>query len=173
MNKVISLNATTALVDAVVDTVFIEKDGRIDYFPEYLDVAKAYYKVFFFAPEMVIEGETIFDFYVKYINGEYNEALNNYVDVRQSKYIDKAIDKKIAFRQNQIINPFACSLTRLLNNVSSVVEKYSKYFEGVDVNKLIDGISAMGEKFDTEKAIELLIDKKNSIQTKTENTKGE
>lgn len=168
MNRIISLSETTALVDAVVDTVFMEKDGRIDYFPEYLDVAKAYYKVFFFTPQMIIEGETIFDFYVKYINGEYNEALSNYVDARQGEYIDNAIEKKIAFRQNQIVNPFAYSLTKLLDNISAVTEIQKTNFDTVDINKLIEGISAMGEKFDMEKAIELLTDKKASSKKTTQ-----
>ncbi len=170
MNKIISLNETTALVNAVVDTVFMEKDGRIDYFPEYLDVAKAYYKVFFYVPEMLIEGETIFDFYVRYINGEYNEALNEFVDVRQSQYIDNAIDRKIAFRQNQIVNPFAYSLTKLLDNISAVTETQKTNFDNLDMKKLVDGIAAMGEKFDTEKVIELLIDKKASTKKTTQRT---
>ncbi len=168
MNKVISLNETTALVDAVVDTVFMEKDGKIDYFPEYLEVAKAYYKVFFYAPQMIIEGETIIDFYLKYINGEYNEALNNYVDVRQGEYIDSAIEKKIAFRQNQIVNPFAYSLTKLLDNISAVTEIQKTNFKDVDMKRIVEGISAFGEKFDVEKAIELLTDKKISEKKTTQ-----
>lgn len=167
MNKIISLSETTALIDAVVDTVFMERDGRIDYFPEYLEVTKAYYKIFFYYPEM-IEGETIFDFYTKYINGEYNEALNNYVDVKQSQYIDNAIDRKIEFRQNQVVNPLAYSLSNLLDNISYVIENQSKNFEGADVKKLIDGISAFGEKFDTEQAIKLLTEKRTTAKKPTQ-----
>lgn len=163
MNKIISLSDTTALVDAVVDAVFMERDGKIDYFPEYLEVAKAYYKVFFYYPEM-IEGETIFDFYIKYINGEYNDALNNYVDIKQSQYIDDAIDRKIVFRQNQVVNPLAYSLSNVLDNIAALTEIQKTNFEDVDMKKLVDGISSFGENFDTEKAIKLLTENKPSVK---------
>ncbi len=171
MKKVISLNDTTALIDAVVDVVFMEKDGKIDYFPEYLDVAKAYYKIFFYYPG-IIEGETIYNFYTKYINGEYDNILNNNVDIKQNRYIDNAIDEKIEFRKNQIVNPFAYSLTKLLDSISAAIEMSKTNFENVDMKKLIDGISAMGEKFDTEQAIKLLTENKTSTGKPTQiNTK--
>lgn len=171
MAKIISLADTTDLVNAVVDMVFTETDGVMEYYPEYLDVTKAYYKVFFLAPEE-IGGMTIFDFYEDYINGKFNEILVNDVDIRQNEYIDKAIDEKIEFKKNQLTNPLTNSFVRFIDNVSNIAETQLKNFDGVDTNKLLDGISAMGEKFDMKEAVDMLVNTKYPADDKATKKKS-
>ena len=159
MNKILTLTDTARLVNTVVDTVFIETDGVMDFHPEYLEIAKVYYKVWYYVPEMIVDGDTISEFYEKYINGEYDETLANYVDIKQSKYIDNAIDSKIEYKKNQISNPVSTSIARLCNAVADVAESSKDNFTDVDVKKFVDGLSSLGDKFDTEKAVQMILDK--------------
>lgn len=171
MAKIISLADTTTLVNAVVDMVFTEKEGVMEYYPEYLDVTKAYYKMFFLAPEE-ITGMTIFEFYGDYINGKFNKILTNDVDIKQNAYIDKAIDEKIEFKKNQLTNPLANSLVKLINNIANIAETQVKNFDGVDINKLLDGISTMGEKFDMKEAVDMLVNTKYPTDDKSTKKKS-
>lgn len=167
MSKTLNLTETTELIDAVVNTVFIETDGVLDYHPEYLELAKAYYKIWYYVPEMIIEGETISDFYIRFVNGEYKEALANYADIRQSAYIDNAIDKKVEYKSKQISNPLTYSLSRVLNAIADIAESNKNNFDNVDMQKLADGFVNLGEKFDMEKATQMIID---SVKKETKET---
>ena len=160
MKKTLDLREISEIVNAVSDLVFIEKDGILDYYPEYLDVTKAYYKILYFVPEMILENETIFDFYTRYTDGELTETLNNYVNPVQSQYIDKAIDEKIEFKKNKLTNPLADSLTRLLDNISKIAESQQQTFNEVDMNSVIKGISNISENMSAEDIAEIFVNKK-------------
>lgn len=163
MAKMITLMEVSMLIDEVIDSVFTEVDGVMDYTPEHLEVAKAYYKVYFFAKDKLVDmgdKDDIYSFYINYLNGGYKEVFANEIDIRQNEYIDRAIEQKIEFKQRQAINPISYALTRLINTINITVKTQGDKFKDIDVQKLTEAFSAMGDKFDMEKVIEILIDKK-------------
>ena len=166
MKKTLDLREISEIVSAVSDLVFVEKDGIMDYHPEYLEATKAYYKVLFYMPEMVLENETIFDFYNRYLNGDFTESMNNFIDPIQSQYIDKVIDEKINFMKKRLCNPISDSLTKLINSVTSIINNQSNAMDGVDMNKLIKGISQISENYTAEDIANIFIDKKYSTDEK-------
>ena len=84
-----------------------------------------------------------------------------------NEYIDKAIDEKIEFKKNQLTNPLTNSLVRFIDNVSNIAETQFKNFDGVDTNKLLNGISAMGEKFDMKEAVDMIVNTKYPANNKS------
>ena len=102
MKKTLDLREISEIVSAVSELVFVETDGVMDYHPEYLEATKAYYKVLFYMPEMILENETIFDFYNRYLNGDFTESMNNFIDPIQSRYIDNVVDEKIDFMKKRL-----------------------------------------------------------------------
>ena len=166
MKKTLDLREISEIVSAVSDLVFVEKDGIMDYHPEYLEATKAYYKVLFYMPEMILENETIFDFYNRYLNGDFTESMNNFIDPIQSQYIDKVIDEKIDFMKKRLCNPVPDSLTKLINSVTSIINNQSSAMDGVDINKLIKGISQISENYTAEDIVNIFVDKKYPADNK-------
>ena len=166
MKKILDLREISEIVGAVSELVFVETDGVMDYHPEYLEATKAYYKVLFYMPEMILENETIFDFYNRYLNGDFTESMNNFIDPIQSQYIDKAIDEKIDFMKKRLCNPVSDSLTKLINSVTSIINNQSNAMDGVDMNKLIKGISQISENYTAEDIANIFVDKKYPADNK-------
>lgn len=170
MKKTLDLREISEIVSAVSDLVFVESEGVMDYHPEYLEATKAYYKVLFYVPEMILENETIYDFYNRYLNGDFTETMKDYIDTIQSQYIDKAIDEKIEFMKNRLCNPVSDSLTKLINSVTSIINTQSNVFDGVDINKLIKGISQINENYTAEDVANIFIDKKYPVDEKSKSS---
>ena len=166
MKKILDLREISEIVGAVSELVFVETDGVMDYHPEYLEATKAYYKVLFYMPEMILENETIFDFYNRYLNGDFTEAMNNFIDPIQNQYIDKVVDEKIDFMKKRLCNPISDSLTKLINSVTSIINNQSNAMDGVDINKLIKGISQISENYTAEDIANIFIDKKYPTDNK-------
>ena len=166
MKKTLDLREISEIVGAVSELVFVETDGVMDYHPEYLEATKAYYKILFYMPEMILENETIFDFYNRYLNGDFTESMNNFIDPIQNQYIDKVVDEKIDFMKKRLCNPVSDSLTKLINSVTSIINNQSNVMDGVDINKLIKGISQISENYTAEDIANIFIDKKCSTDNK-------
>ena len=170
MKKTLDLREISEIVGAVSELVFVETDGVMDYHPEYLEATKAYYKILFYMPEMILENETIFDFYNRYLNGDFTESMNNFIDPIQSQYIDKVIDEKIDFMKKRLCNPVSDSLTKLINSVTSIINNQSNAMNGVQMNKLIKGISQISENYTAEDIANIFIDKKYPTDNKGESS---
>ncbi len=95
VNGVIGLPDVVKIVNSVVDNCFHEHNGIMRFDSEYYEVLKAYWKLCYFVPSLDIMKISIFDFFIKYIAGEYDGYLDEIKDSRLSLYIDGAIDNKI------------------------------------------------------------------------------
>ena len=158
MRKTIELIEMSELVNAVVNTVFIndKTTGQIDYRPEYVEVVKAFFKMRFYAPDEIIgyndntENFNIEDFYIDWVNGKYIETLNN-IDMAQNNNIDKSIAEKIEYVKAQVGNPLNNAISSLINIIQDGIDMFTSSFGNLsadDIKSVINQANTIVEGLD-------------------------
>lgn len=145
----LSMSDVSDIVNAIVETVFVELDGRVDYAPEYYEVMSAYWELGAFYPNLKIFEKDISEFYDEYIDNKYHRELSDIALDRQAGYIDRAAKEKIEFRLKQIASPLVEELTALLSNVNVLAERYAKGMDEVsagDFKKLVTDFAEFSKK---------------------------
>lgn len=185
MRDTITLIEMSELVNAVVQTVFIENEvtGQIDYRPEYVPVVRDFIKMKYYSPDE-LETDNINDFYSSWINGGYRETLDR-INPLQNKEIDMSIDKKIDYVKTQVGNPLNNALASLINIIQDGIDVFSSSFGNLtadDINKvmsqansIVSGIDknaknvvkAVTENVTEKMSVETNKDKKNPTNTTT------
>lgn len=123
----ISFTDMAVTVDRIVDSVFVEVDGKTDYRPEYLKVASDFYKILVFCPEAISEDEfenglmSMNDFFENVESGKYVTELHEIGEHPQCVEIDNYVEKKIAFRLSQMANAFSYAAGELINTLNTLV----------------------------------------------------
>lgn len=123
----ISFTDMAVTVDRIVNSVFVEVDGKVDYRPEYLKTASEFYKIMAFCPDAFSENEfenglmSMNDFFENVENGKYVTELQEIKNHPQCLEIDEYVEKKIAFRLSQMANTFGFAAGELLNTLNMFV----------------------------------------------------
>ncbi|MCM1167421.1 MAG: hypothetical protein NC299_16830 [Lachnospiraceae bacterium] len=145
----LSLIDVAEVVNAVVDMVFRERDGQMEFAAEYYEVVLAYTKIAAFFPETGVRNDDIFTFFEDYIGGKYVKELEKMGYDPLAQYIDNAVNLKIEAKKRQIENPLVNSLTRLADTVNVLASKYVDDIENVgtaDIKKFIEDFAKLSKK---------------------------
>lgn len=172
----LTLSDVAKIVNSVVDSVFINKNGRTEFAAEYYEVLLAYFEVGAFYPESDIFSGGVELFFPDYISGKYNKELNELKNNRYALYIENAIKQKVEARMKQIENPLFESLTNLLDIATVLAKKYVNDMDKIgtsDIQNFITGFGNFAKNVNIETMTdavikmhqnELLKDKKNTVE---------
>lgn len=145
-NGKLSLLELSKIVNTVVDSVFIERDGRIEFAAELYEVLLAYMKVGAFYPETGVLETSLDLFFIDYIDGKYEDKLRALVFDKLAQYIDNAVHKKVEARKHQIEDPLINSLTKLVDAAAVLAQKYVDDIDNVgtaDIKGFIENFAKL------------------------------
>lgn len=124
INEVMTLAQINELIRSVVNLVFVNTPNGVVFLPIYIDLMLAYWKVGYYFPSLETAQNGVDQFFVEWINGEYDICLEKLENNRQAKVIDKAIRDEIEFKKSQLQQPIVNSLTEFVNTASVLAKKY-------------------------------------------------
>lgn len=139
----ISFADMAVTIDRIVNSVFVEVDGKVDYRPEYLKTASEFYKILAFCPEAIAEDEfenglmSMNDFFENIESGKYVTELGEIKDHPQCLEIDEYVEKKIAFKLSQMANTFGFAAGELLNTLNMFVSGHETEITNI-ITKSLD-----------------------------------
>lgn len=172
----LTLSDVAKIVNSVVDSVFIKKNGRTEFAAEYYEVLLAYFEVGAFYPESDIFSGGVELFFSDYISGKYIKELHELKHNRYALYIENAIKQKVEARMKQIENPLFESLTNLLDTATVLAKKYVNDMDKIgtsDIQNFITGFGNFAKNVNIETMTdavikmhqnELLKGKKNTVE---------
>ena len=159
-NGVLSLLNLSKLVDTVVDSVFVERDGRLEFAAELYEVLLAYMEVGAFYPNTGVLENSLDLFFIDYINGKYYKELGELKHNRVAQYIENAVTKKVEARMRQIENPLINSLVKFVDIVSVLAQKYVDDIDNVgtsDIRGFIEDFAKFAKTTNPETVTEAVI----------------
>ncbi len=161
-NGRLSLMDIANLVNAVVETVFIERDGNIEFAAEYYEVVRAYWSMRYFYPHLINDDTGIFVFFEDYIKGVYDKELTDLIYNDYWEYADKAITEKVEIRKKQIENPVMNSITKFFNAAGILAEKYVNDIDNIgtaDLKGFLKNFGKLAQNTNADKVARAVFEK--------------
>lgn len=171
-----SLADIANLVNAVVETVFVERNGTVEFAAEYYEVILAYWSIRYFYPDLVTEDTGIFAFFNDYIEGAYKKQLSDLEYNTYWKYASKAIAEKVEQKKRQLENPVVTSLTNFLNTANILAQKYVDDIDNVgaaDIKSFLNDFGKLAEKTNSENVTRAVLEaNKRNLENEAANAKN-
>jgi len=175
----ISLSEYVEFVNIVTNGCFIETENGTEYCPEYKDFWFTYCTAKYFTDLEVptLDENTDYDeVYKTFID---NKELVDYIKNAQEQLRDIYIDSeaKIEYKLNMIyksVSPFSftdMALSNLVDNINTLVDKYSEQMDGMDIKQManvLSGIKEQGNAINAETITKAVIDSGVLDKAKTE-----
>ncbi len=155
--KRLSLAEMSGLVNAIVQSVFVENNGETEYMPEYFDVVSDYWKLYYFRPDLDIGEMSISDFYEKRLNEEFDYALEEISLLPAVWEINKAVEKKIDYLLSK--KPLEKELTEILRSINAIVGKFADDVSRENYKQMIGDFKNFVGKADSESITESVLKK--------------
>lgn len=149
----LKLSDVAEIVNAIVDSVFVERNGKIEFAAEYYEVLLAYFQIGAFYPETGVFDDGIGLFFMNYIDGKYHRELDALEHNNLAKYIKNAVVKKIEAKMRQIENPLINSLVKFVDLASVLAEKYVDDIDNVgssNIKKFIGDFANFAKNNNTQ-----------------------
>lgn len=160
LDNKLSLDNVSKIVNSIVDSVFIKRNGRVEFAAEYYEVLLAYFEIGAFYPDLgVLEGG-VWLFFDGYIEGKYSSELNKLKDNPYIQYIENAVKQKVQARMKQIENPLFESLLGLVENVSVLAQRYIDGADKIgtaDIQKFIENFGTFSQKVNEQSLTDTVI----------------
>lgn len=156
----LTLTDVAEIVNAVVDLVFIERNGKIEFAAEYYEVLLAYFQIGAFYPSTGVLDNGVGLFFMDYIDNKYHKELGELKYNNLAKYIENAVTKKIEAKMRQIENPLINSLTKLVDTANILAQKYVDDIDNVgssDIKKFIEDFADFAKKTNTDTITDAVI----------------
>ena len=151
-NGKLTLGDVAEIVNAIVDSVFVERNGKIEFAVEYYEVLLAYFQIGAFYPETGVFDDGIGLFFMNYIDDKYYRELDALDHNNLAKYIKNAVVKKIEAKMRQIENPLVNSLVKFVDVATVLAGKYIDDIDNVgsaDIKRFIADFSEVAKKTNT------------------------
>lgn len=123
-NGRMSLSDLSKIVDTMVDSVFIERNGRIEFAAELYEVLLSYLEIGAFYPHTGVLENSLDLFFIDYIDGKYYRELGELKSNRLAQYIENAVKQKVEARMCQIENPLINSMVKFVDVATVLAQKY-------------------------------------------------
>lgn len=159
-NGILTLTDVAAIVNAIVDSVFIEHNGKIEFAAEYYEVFLAYFQIGAFYPQIGVFENGVGLFFMDYIDNKYHKELAELKYNALAKYIENAVVKKIEAKMRQIKNPLVNSLVKFVDLASVLAQKYVDDIDNVgagDIKQFIADFSDFAKKNNTDTITDAVI----------------
>lgn len=159
-NGVMSLLKMSIIVDTVVDSVFVERNGNIEFAAERYEVLLAYMEIGAFYPHTGVLENSLDSFFIDYIDGKYYRELGELKLNRLAQYIDNAVKQKVEARMRQIENPLINSLVKFVDIASVLAQKYVDDIDNVgaaDIQKFIKDFGSLTKKTNPQTVTDAVI----------------
>lgn len=164
-NGKLTLKDVSIIVDTVVNSSFAEINGKIEYNPEISAILIPYLEVGAFYPETEVfnNGDNSLEiFFNDYIDGKYDDKLNELGNNRLAAYIEDAIRQKIEHKLRQIENPLINSVINLIDNISTIANAYAKDIDNIgtsDIKKFISDFADFAKITNPRTITDSVVDK--------------
>lgn len=159
-NGIMSLLNLSKIVDTVVDSVFVERNGNIEFAAELYEVLLAYMEIGAFYPHTGVLKNSLDLFFVDYIDGKYHKELGELKYNRLAQYIDNAVKQKIEARMRQIENPLINSMVKFVDVATVLAQKYVDDIDNVgaaDIQKFIKDFGSLAKKTNPQTVTDAVI----------------
>lgn len=148
-NGKMSLNDVSVIVNTIVDSLFVERNGRLEYAAEIYEVLLAYMEIGAFFPNTKVFEDGLGVFFINYIDGKYYNQIGKLKYNTLAQYIENAVKRKIEARMKQIENPLFNSLERLIDAAGVVMQNYADNINNVgtdDIKRFIEDFAGFTKK---------------------------
>lgn len=175
-NGQMSLYDLSKIVNTVVDSVFVEKNGNIEFAAELYEVLLAYLEIGAFYPHTGVLENSLGLFFVDYIDGKYHKELGELKYNRLAQYIDNAVKQKIEARMRQIENPLISSMVEFFDVATVLAQKYVDDIDNIgtaDIQKFIKDFGSLAKKTNPQTVTEAVIKMHRAENTKDSETNGD
>lgn len=159
-NGRLSLFDLSKIVNTVVDSVFVERNGNIEFAAELYEVLLAYMEIGAFYPNTGVFENSLDLFFIDYIDGKYHKELGKLKYNRLAQYIDNAVKQKVDAKMRQIENPLINSIVEFVNVATVLAQKYVDDIDNVgaaDIQKFIKDFGSLAKKTNPQTVTEAVI----------------
>lgn len=166
--KKLSLTEVNNIVDSILDVLFHKNEttGESSYLGQYNEIVRVYYEMVMAFPSLKIHEMKMPEFFDKFCDGEYDQYIEMLKKDRRIQYIEDALDSTIQtllkyYSGGQLAN----SVTKLVNSLNSIVEKYANSIEGVeasDIKGFFNNFVEFASKTNTETITAAMLKKKKA-----------
>ncbi|MCM1062841.1 MAG: hypothetical protein NC452_21585 [Eubacterium sp.] len=156
----LSLTDAAKIINTVVDSTFIERNGVMEFAAEYYEVLLAYMEIGAFFPETGVLENGVHLFFLDYIDGKYYKELNELKANSLAQYIEIAVNRKIEAKMRQIENPLINSLTKFVNTAGVLAQKYVDDIDNVgtdDIKGFIANFAEFAKKTNSQTVTDAVI----------------
>lgn len=164
-NGKLSLRDVSVIVDTVINSVFVDVNGKTEYNAEIAAILIPYLEIGAFYPETEVfkdSEDSLELFFSNYIDGKYDDKLNEIKNNRLAIYIEDAISKRIEYKLKQIENPLINSVINLVDNISAIANTYAKDIDNVgtsDIKKFIGDFANFAKVTNPKTITDSVVDK--------------
>lgn len=164
----LTLSAVNDIVKSVVETVFLtdEETGETNYTPQYRELNTVFFELCICYPDSGIHKLKYDEFYERYTNGEFDEALDYLRSTRRIQFLERAITATVEAKLKYYCGgELANSVRRLVNNINAVVEQQASSVSDLDTSDIKDFIKGFAEfagKTDADSLVSAVIDKRKT-----------
>lgn len=172
-NGQMTLVDLSKIVNTVVDSVFVERNGNIEFAAELYEVLLAYLEMGAFYPHTGVLENGLDLFFVDYIDGKYHKELGELKYNRLAQYIDNAVKQKVEARMRQIENPLISSMVEFFDVATVLAQKYVDDIDNIgaaDIQKFIKDFGSLAKKTNPQTVTEAVIKMHRSENAKDSET---
>lgn len=175
-NGQMTLVDLSKIVNTVVDSVFVERNGNIEFAAEYYEVLLAYMEIGAFYPQTGVLDNSLDLFFIDYINGRYYKELGELKYNRMAQYIDNAVKQKVEARMRQIENPLINSMVKFVDTATVLAQKYVDDIDNIgtaDIQKFIKDFGSLAKKTNPQTVTEAVIKMHRAENSKDSEANGD
>lgn len=174
----LTLSAVNDIVKSVVETVFLtdEETGETNYTPQYQELNTAFFELCMCYPDSGIHKLPYDEFFERYSDGEFDEALDYLRSLKQIKFLERAISAVVEARLKYYCGgELANSVRRLVNNINAVVEQQASgvgNLDASDIKDFVKGFAEFAGKTDTDSLVSSILGKQKSASKSRKSAKA-
>lgn len=174
----LTLSDVNDIVKNIVSTIFLTDDetGETNFAPQYRELNTAFFELCLCYPDSGIHKLPYDQFFERYSDGEFDEALDYLRSLKQIKFLERAISAVVEARLKYYCGgELANSVRRLVNNINAVVEQQASGVGDLDTSDIKDFIKGFAEfagKADADSLVSAVIDKQKSASKPRKSAKA-
>lgn len=174
----LTLSDVNDIVKNIVSTIFLTDDetGETNFAPQYQELNTVFFELCLCYPDSGIHKLSYDEFFDRYSNGEFDEAIDYLRSLNQIQFLERAISAVVEARLKYYCGgELANSVRRLVSNINTVVEQQAAGVGDLDASDIRGFIKSFSEfigKTDTDSLVSSLLDKQKSASKPRKSAKA-